>query len=81
MLNLQINYCFANYILCKSEGGYSVSYHFQQYFSYIVVVNFIGGGNRSIRGKPPAARKSLTNFSTKCYIEYTSPEWDSNSQR
>jgi len=25
-------------------------------------------------------RHSLTNFITYCCIEYTSPEWDSNSQ-
>jgi hypothetical protein len=34
---------------------------FQQYFSYIVAVSFIGGGNRR---KPPTCRKSLTNFIT-----------------
>jgi hypothetical protein len=27
----------------------------QQYFSYIVVVSFIGGGNRSTRRKPPSS--------------------------
>jgi len=32
---------------------------FQQYFSYIVAVSFIGGGNRSTRRKPPTCRKSL----------------------
>jgi len=32
---------------------YGVQPHFQQYFSYIVVVSFIGGGNRSTRRKPP----------------------------
>ena len=47
--------------------------HFQQYFSYIVVVSFIGGGNRSIRRKPPTCRKSLTNLITQCCIEHTSP--------
>jgi hypothetical protein len=41
--------------------------HFQQYFSYIVAVTFIGGGNRSTRRKPPTCRKSLTNFSTKVW--------------
>jgi len=35
----------------------------QQYFSYIVVVSFIGGGNRSIQRKPPTCRKSLTALS------------------
>jgi hypothetical protein len=27
--------------------------HFQQYFSYIVAVSFIGEGNRSTQRKPP----------------------------
>jgi hypothetical protein len=34
---------------------------FQQYFSYIVAVSFIGGGNWR---KPPTCRKSWTNFIT-----------------
>jgi len=33
--------------------------HFQQYFSYIVAVCFIGRGNRRTRRKPPTCRKSL----------------------
>jgi len=33
---------------------------FQQYFSYIVAVSFIGGGHRSTRWTPPTCRKSLT---------------------
>jgi hypothetical protein len=33
----------------------------QQYFSYIVAVSFIGGGNQR---KPPTYHKSLTNFIT-----------------
>jgi ABC-type spermidine/putrescine transport system permease subunit II len=40
---------------------YGVSRHFQQYFSYIVTVSFIGGGNRSTRRKPPTCNKSMTN--------------------
>ena len=36
---------------------------FQQYFSYIVAVSFIGGGNQSTRRKPLTCRKSLTNLS------------------
>jgi len=35
---------------------------FQQYFRYIVAVSIIGGGNRSIQGKPSTCCKSLTNF-------------------
>ena len=31
---------------CKLGGySYAVKRHFQQYFSYFVAVNFIGGGN------------------------------------
>jgi len=41
---------------------YDTKRHFQQYFSYIVAINFIGGGNRSIRRKPSTCRKSLTNL-------------------
>jgi hypothetical protein len=40
---------------------FGVQHYFQQYFSYIVVVNFNGGGNRST---PSTRRKSLTNFIT-----------------
>ena len=40
----------------------------------LVAVSFIGAGNRSTRKKPPACRKSLTNFSTPGH------ELDSNSQ-
>ena len=47
--------------------------HFQHYFSYIMAVSFIGGGNQSIRRKLPNCHKSLTNFITWCCIEYTSP--------
>jgi len=31
---------------------YGILRHFQQYFSSIVAVSFIGGGNRSTRRKP-----------------------------
>jgi hypothetical protein len=46
---------------------------FHLYFIYIMAVGFIGEGNRSTHGKPPACRKSLTNFITYGCIEYTSP--------
>ena len=36
-----------------------------------MAISFIGGGNWSDRIKPPTSRKSLTNFITKCCIEYT----------
>jgi hypothetical protein len=63
-----IYYCFGS------------NHHIQQYISYIMVVSFTGGGNRSIWRKPPTCHKSLTNLFTKCCIEYTSPEQDLNSQ-
>ena len=56
--------------LYKSNRGdldglyYGILRHFQQYFSYIVAVSFIGGGNRSTWRKPPTCRESLTNFFT-----------------
>ena len=46
---------------------YGVEHHFQQYFSYIVAVNYIRGGNRSAWRKPQACQKSLTNFIIMLY--------------
>jgi len=54
---------------------------FEQYFSYIMPISFIGGGNRDTQRKPLTWRKSLTNFITQWCTEYTLPERDSNSQR
>jgi hypothetical protein len=34
---------------------------FEQYFSYIVAVNFIGGGNRNTRRKPPNLNPTTTH--------------------
>jgi hypothetical protein len=44
-------------LCCFKTVYWGLSPHFQQYFSYIVAVSFIGGGNR---WKPPTSRKSLT---------------------
>ena len=44
-------------------GGDRVERHFQQYFSYIMAVSFIGGGNRNTRRKQLTCRKSLRNIS------------------
>jgi hypothetical protein len=44
--------------------GNGVERHFQQYFSYILAISFIGGGNWNTQRKPPTCRKSLTNFIT-----------------
>ena len=48
------------------------------YFSYIVAVSFIGGGNQRTRRKSPNCRKSLTNFITLWCTPR--PDRDSNSQ-
>jgi hypothetical protein len=49
--------------------AYVVYRRFPQYFSYIVAVTFIGGGNRSNQRIPPTCRRSLTNFITYCCIK------------
>jgi hypothetical protein len=46
------------------EVGYGIQHHFQQYFSYIVAVSFIDGGNWNAWRKPLTCCKSLTNFIT-----------------
>jgi len=46
------------------DSKYNVKSHFQQYFSNIVAVSFLGGGNRTTRRTPLTCRKSLTNFIT-----------------
>jgi hypothetical protein len=40
-----------------SGGLPGLKCHFQQYFSYIVAVNFIGGGSQSARRKSLTCRK------------------------
>jgi len=47
--------------VCLFDG---VERHFQQYFTYIVAVSFIGEGNWRTLRKLPTCRKSLTNFIT-----------------
>ena len=44
--------------------AYDVKCHFQQYFSDMVAISFIGGESPSTRRKPTTCRKSLTNFIT-----------------
>jgi hypothetical protein len=48
--------------LITNGWEYGIWRHFQQYFSYIVTVSFIGGGNWSTRRKPLTCRKSLASF-------------------
>jgi len=43
---------------------YGAERHFQQHFSNIVAISFIGGGNQSTRRKSPTCHKSMTNFIT-----------------
>ena len=50
------NDCFVWFMMFKAM-------HFQQYFSYIVAVSYIGGGNQRILRKPPTCCKSLTTLS------------------
>ena len=47
------------YNLFNSTWMISLIYgvHVQQYFSYIMAVSFIDGGNRSTQRKPPSSRK------------------------
>jgi hypothetical protein len=39
---------------------FNVTFNTTVYFSYIVAVRFIGGGNRRIRRKPPGAKCSIS---------------------
>jgi hypothetical protein len=56
--------------------------HFQQYFSYIVVVNFIDGGNRSTWRKPLTCCKASLWQTLSHNVVSSTPlhEQDSNSQ-
>jgi hypothetical protein len=64
ILLLHVYLSFKRCPLCLFDGAQR---HFQQYFSYIVAVSFIGGGNQSTRRKPPTCRKSMTNLSHNVY--------------
>jgi len=44
--------------------GWFMVFNFQQYFSYIMAVSLIGGGNRNNQRKPPTSHKPLINFIT-----------------
>ena len=67
MVNLEDTPCLV--LKCKKkEGGYGVEHHFQQYFSYIMMVSFIGGENRSTReNHRPVTdkKKKVTNLFNK----------------
>jgi hypothetical protein len=51
-------------LILKEEQQHLVFNASQQNLSYILVVSFIGGGNRSALRKPRTCRKSRTNFIT-----------------
>jgi hypothetical protein len=55
-----------------------ITVYFQQYFSYIVTVSFIGGGNRII---PPICRKSLKTLSHNVVSSTPHHERNSNSSQ
>ena len=57
-----VTFLFAMKLSVVWFGSMVLKRHFQPYFSYIVAISFIDGGNRSTRWKPPTCRKSLTNF-------------------
>jgi len=46
------------------DYGSGVYRHFHEYFSYIVAVSFICGGNQSTRREPQTYPKSLVSFIT-----------------
>jgi hypothetical protein len=52
--------------------NFGVERHFQQYFSYIMVTSFSGGGSRSTWREPPILDKQLVNFIT-CGCESSAP--------
>ena len=62
-----------------SERSVVFNATFQEYFNYIVVVSFIGGVNRSTRGKLPTFRKSLI-LSHNVVSSKSRHARDSNSQ-
>ena len=67
--------------ITEDEGySYGVQRHFQQYFTYIVTVSFIGGGNRNTRRNPCTYLLQVTAKLYHMRIELTSSEQNSNSQ-
>ena len=60
---------------------YGVDRPFQQYFSHIVAVSFIGWGNRSTRRKPPTCTIHWQTLSHNVVSNTPPHEQDSNSQQ
>jgi hypothetical protein len=70
-----------DYIRSKLVFVYGVKLHFYQYFSYIMAVSFIGGGNRSTQRKPLTCCRSVQSLSHTVVSSTPCHKWDSNSQR
>ena len=67
-------YCVAcNIELNGLVYNYDVQRHFQQYFSYIVAVSFIGGGNRSTPEKTTALGQGTDKLYNKCFLYTKAP--------
>jgi len=53
---------FVSFLFAHSGVGLGLWCLTPHYFSYIVALSFIGGGNQRTRRKPPTCRKLLTNI-------------------
>ena len=53
-------------------GDIEFEFEFQQYFNYIMVTSFSGGGSLSTRREPSTLGKQLVNFIT-CGCESSAP--------
>jgi len=59
--------------------GFAIKHHFQRYFSYIVVVSFIGGG-KCTRRKPLTCASHWQTLSYNAVSSTSRHEQDPNSQ-
>ena len=70
--NLQVYKDQPGYVyILKYNQGHGVERHYQQYFSYIVMVSFIGGGNSNSQRwvyVNPATKRSQPRWPQKYYI-------------
>ena len=78
--NAGFTYLIVNTTLVTRKGliwvglVYGVEGHFQQYFSYIVPVSFIGGGNRCTRRKSPTRGVTNKLYHIMLYLAWTKLE-------
>ena len=61
--------------ICIYDAFYDfgVKRHFQRYFSYIVAISFIGGGNRSTLEKTTALGQGTDKLYNKCFLYTKAP--------